>query len=269
MLGQIIPSLTTGSFPVQRIVICLRTAALVFITINSGLPEVQAATTAGPADSPPVPAVVPHALVARQSEFDDLRRKIASGSATLVEVKQSLTETDVGGLTNTVHALYSMGWHRGVYHVLHDMWELTRPKYPEFAWDLIEKAPVRIALASTINRLELSGSNEYLDYIRSHKFDEHEFHRAQVVIALGLNGNPADVEYIKSMADGDNHYVAQSALTALALMDSRKASNAMIDLWKKYRDTPRGNLIQELLQQAYNLTPHHKKTADTSVDNKK
>ena len=224
--------------------------------------------TTAQADTTPAAAGAQHAPLGQQPNYDALRRKIASGMATLAECRKALTETDVGGLTNTVHALYSMGWHRGVYHVLHDMWNKDRAKYPEFAWDLIVKAPVRIALASTINRLELSGSNVYLDYIRAHKYDKHEFHRAQVVVALGLNGNPEDIKYIKSMADGDDHYVVQSAITALALMNSKKASDALIELWKKYRDTPRGNLIEEVLQRAYNLVPH-KRVVDAREENKK
>lgn len=204
----------------------------------------------------------PYMMMAIKPDYVLLRRKITAGVASLAEVRQALTETDVGGLTNTVHALYSMGWQRGVYNILHDMWNKTRVRFPELAWEQIEKAPVRIALASTINRLETSSRNIYLDYIRAHKFDKHEFHRAQVVIALGLNGDPADVDYIKSMVEGDNHYVAQSAITALALMNGSKASRALEDLYKKYHDTPKGNLIQEVLRQAYNLVPHQKKKGD-------
>ena len=161
-----------------------------------------------------------------------------------------------------MHALYSMRWHRGVIHLLYDMWDMKKDKYPELSWDIIDKAPARIALASTICRIQLTGKEKYLEYIRSHEHDRHEFHRAQVVIALGLNGDPADVDYIKGMADGDDVYVAQSAITALSLMGHRKASDAMIDLWFKYRGTPRGNLIQQLLKQAYNLTPHERQVGD-------
>ena len=251
----------------KRISIHLLVLAFGVISITCHVSHVAARMTIAQAQIPP-PSAVQHTPLGQQPNYEALRRKIASGMATLAECRKALTETDVGGLTNTVHALYSMGWHRGVYHVLHDMWNKDRAKYPEFAWDLIVKAPVRIALASTINRLELSGSNVYLDYIRAHKYDKHEFHRAQVVVALGLNGNPEDIKYIKSMADGDDHYVVQSAITALALMNSKKASDALIELWKKYRDTPRGTLIEEVLQRAYNLVPH-KRIADARDEHKK
>jgi len=208
--------------------------------------------------SPP-PSAAQGAAQIPAINYQLLRRKITYGRATLAEVRQALTENDTGKLTNTLHALYSMRWHRGVIHLLHDMWDGKKKQYPELAWDIIDKAPARIALASTINRIQMTGAEEYLGYIRSHENDEHEFHRAQVVIALGLNGDPGDIPYIKSMAEGDNVYVAQSAITALSLMGHKPASDAMIELWFKYRGTPRGNLIQELLQQAYNLTPHEGK----------
>lgn len=216
---------------------------------------------AGP--TPPKPASIPHHAV----NYRFLQRKITFGQATLAEVRQALTDNDTGNITNTLHALYSMRWHRGVIHLLYEMWDLKKGKYPELAWDIIDKAPARIALASTICRIQITGTGKYLQYIRSHENDKNEFNRAQVVIALGLNGDAADVDYIKKMADGDNVYVAQSAITALSLVGHKKASDAMIDLWFKYRGTPRGNLIQELLRQAYNLTPHEKKvTSDTKKD---
>jgi hypothetical protein len=187
--------------------------------------------------------------------YDILRTRIASGQASLAEVRNALTDQDAGGLTNTMHALYSMRWHRGVNHLLEDMWQLNTAKYPEISWDIIREPPVRIALASTISRIQVADIGKYLDYIRSFRDHEHEFIRAQVVIALGLNGYKEDVPYIKSMADGDNHYVAQSAITALALMNSNPAKDALIDLWFKHKDTPRQQLIQEVLDRAYGLVP--------------
>lgn len=196
-----------------------------------------------------------------------LQRKIIYGRATLAEVRQALTDRNIGEITNTLHALYSMRWHRGVIHLLYDMWDKRKKKYPELSWDIIDKAPARIALASTLNRIQVTGTEEYLAYIRSHEHDKRKFKRAQVVIALGFNGDPKDVAYIKSMAEGDDVYVAQSAITGLALMGHKPASDALIDLWFKYRHTPRGNLIQEVLRQAYNLTPHKRKVgADKSAD---
>lgn len=193
--------------------------------------------------------------------YDELRVKIASGRAELAEVRQALTDSDIGRLTNTLHALYSMRWHRGVTTLLQRMWSLRKENYPELHWDAIDEAPARIALASTLSRIYYDDNREYLEYIRAHGDDEHEFHRAQVVIALGFNGSPDDVKYIRSMADGNNHYVAQSAITALSIMDRKAASDAMIELWRKHRGTPRGDLILELLGQAYNLYPTMEKPA--------
>jgi HEAT repeat protein len=86
-------------------------------------------------------------------------------------------------------------------------------------------------------------------------YDDHEFHRAQVVVALGLNGDPDDVEYIKEMANGDNHYVTQSAISSLAIVGHVKAKDAMIELYEKHRGTARGRLILDLLKKAYKWQP--------------
>ena len=85
-------------------------------------------------------------------DYDVLREKITFGNANFSEVREALTEPDILNLTNTLHALYSMRWHRAVLHLLQNIWERKREKYPELAWDLLEKIPPRIALASTINR---------------------------------------------------------------------------------------------------------------------
>lgn len=204
------------------------------------------------------------AVATQAPDYNQLRRKIAAGQATLAEVRQALTDKDIGRLTNTLHALYSMRWHRGVIYLLGNMWELGKERYPELNWDSIAVAPARIALASTLSRIYYDDNDEYLEFIRSHANDEHEFHRSQVVVALGFNGDIDDVEYIKTMADGDNHYVAQSAITGLSLMNRKAASDAMIELWRKHRGTPRGDLLLELLRQVYNLVPTTEKPATDS-----
>ncbi len=187
--------------------------------------------------------------------YDLLHKKIAYGKAFLADVRQALTNTDTAAITNTIHALYAMRGHRGVYNLLFDMWQLNKKKYPELAWEQISSPPARIALASTINRVQIINTDEYKNYIRSFKHDGHEFHRAQVAIALGFNGSPDDVEYIKTLAAGTNHYVAQSAITALAIMGGDFARNAMIELFYIHGNTPRGKLLETLLSQAYDWIP--------------
>jgi len=187
-----------------------------------------------------------------ETRLFELQQKITYGNATLIEVKQALSNTsDVAGLTNTLHAMYSMRWHRGVINLLDDVWANKNTKVPELAWDALSKVPARIALASTINRIRSMNQPEYLEYIRSHRYDEHEFHRAQVVISLGLNGDPIDVAYLQEMAEGDNVYVAQSAITALGILVHPKSKEALSTLSQKYVDDDRGRLIREVFQKAY------------------
>jgi hypothetical protein len=194
-------------------------------------------------------------FIKQEKYFDALHTKIASGTASFIEVRQALTDRNIGALTNTVHALYSMRIHRHVHNLLFDMWSMKKDKYPDLSWDLIAKAPTRIALASTMSRIQINDAHEYKDYIRSHKYDDHEFHRAQVVVALGLIGDPIDVPYLKEMASSDNTYVVQSAITGLAFMNNVQARDALVNIWKEFQKDPRADLILEVLAKAYDWVP--------------
>ena len=198
-----------------------------------------------------------HALANNEAvlDYDKLREKITYGKATFAEVREALTEPNVVNLTNTLHALYSMRWHRAVLHLYQNIWDRKRGQYPELAWELLEKIPPRIALASTINRVRIFNTEEYKAFIRSHRYDDHEFIRAQVVVSLGLNGDPDDIEYLVKMVHSTNHYVVQTAMTSLALLGHVRAKEAMIILEKTYRDESRGKLLRELLKQAYHWEP--------------
>ena len=208
-------------------------------------------------DSVTVSAPAPRANVPLQEEvnYTILRRRIAYGEARLFDVLQALTEPDVRGLANTVHALYSMRIQRGVLHALEGLWIQDRDKYPKFAWEEASTPTVRIAIASTLNRVKIVETNEYLSFIRAHKYDDEPFNRAQVAVALGFNGSREDLAYLEEMADQDNHYVAQSAITALSLVGGNAAREILIKLNQKHAGTARGRLIGELLQSAYGWPP--------------
>jgi HEAT repeat protein len=233
LLGQVIPS----------------AAAAALLAVAFGLAPAPVAA----ADSGPDTATAPDAISAQQ--YLTLQRKIIAGRATFAEVRQALTDPDIGSLTNTVHGLYSMRWHRGVFNVLHSMWNGKPVEFPELQWTQFAKAPVRLALAGTLLRIEPFRKQDYLDYLREHRADQHEFHRAQVTIGLGFNGSADDVAWIRDMAAGDNPFVAQSAITALGLMDRPQARDALIELDSKFRTDPRGRIISEVLARAYEWPP--------------
>jgi len=188
-------------------------------------------------------------------DYSTLRESIIYGRASLGETRRAMTERDPASLSNTIHALYLMRWHRGVVHLLNGMWDNDQEKYPELAWDLIVKRPARIALASTLNRIRIIKTESQLEFIRIHRDDPHEFNRAQVAIALGYNGDPQDLEYLRAMGDGVNHYVAQSAVTALSLFGGEQARRTLSELEEKHRGNPRGVLIKQLLREAYDWPP--------------
>ncbi len=178
---------------------------------------------------------------------------LLTGHATLADVRLALTERNVALLTNSLHALYAMRWHRGVWHLLDDIWAGRRAAYPELSWDLLEKPPARVALASTLNRMKIVDTREYQDYIRGQKDASHEFIRAQVAVALGFNGDPADIPLLRKYAEGGNPYVAQSAITGLGLMDNDLARKTLIELRDafKEKEPARSKLIAEVLDAAY------------------
>ena len=217
---------------------------------------------AAAADAPSAPQAAAADQPAAQTEpkssltpVDEQRLNIAlmTGHATLADVRLALTERNVSLLTNSLHMLYTMRWHRGVWYLLDDLWAMKHDAYPELSWDLLEKPPARVALASTLIRIKIVDTREYQDYIRSQKDAKHEFIRAQVAVALGFNGDPADIPLLREYAQGDNPYVAQSAITGLGLMDNELARQALTELRDafKEKEPARSKLIAEVLDAAY------------------
>jgi hypothetical protein len=196
--------------------------------------------------------------------YKELYQRIYSGKATLEQVKLALTTRDQTKLVNTMHALYAMKWHVGVRKLLDKMWDTGSNKNidPNISLELIQKPPVRIALASTINRIDTLKSKELRDYIRSFKYDDNEQIRGQVLVALGLNGDPVDVPYLEEMADSDNRYLTQISVSSLAFMGNSTAKDSLIVLAKKHYDNPRGKLILDVLSRAYNVVPITKEQAE-------
>ena len=224
------------------------------------VPEAQK-TSAAPADksgtseqSPGNGNTVAEKNIVKQSDYQILQRKILYGNASLAEMRQAFTNRDMLGLCNTIHALFSMRWHRGALNILDAMWETNRGKYPEFSWDLIENTSARIAVASSLNRINPQNS-DYLKYIRSQMDNDDDFNKAQVAVALGFNADPQDVPFLKTASEGNNAYVVQSAITGLALMNNVPARDALIELLGESRNTAKGELISNVLKQAYSWIP--------------
>ncbi len=229
-------------------------SAIALATVSATVLEQQPRSL--PRDAGPAPLAAPSAAApAPQYDYARLRQKITYGRATLADARRSLTDPDPVSLANTLHALYTMRQHRGVIHLLDGMWAVDEGKFPELAWEHIARPPARIALASTLNRIRIVRTETYINYVRAHKDDEHEFNRAQVAVALGFNGHLDDLPYLEAMSDGDNHYVAQSAITGLSLFGGKRARNILIKLADKYRGTSRGDLMTEMLRHAYRWPP--------------
>ncbi len=214
----------------------------------------------------PVSIETPQPKEKPRYDYDKLRQRITYGRATLADARRAMTDPDPVSLSNSIHAFYIMRRHRPVVHLLNGMWALNEEKYPELAWDQIAKPPARIALASTLNRIRIVKTEPYQQYIRLHKNAAHEFIRAQVSVALGFNGDAVDLPYLKAMSSGDNHYVAQSAITALSVFGGERARDILIELAEKYRGTPRGDLMTEMLRSAYRWPPPQERPIPVTKD---
>ncbi len=191
-------------------------------------------------------------------DYTQLQLRVVNGQASFPEVVRALSDADVARLVNTVHMMHSQRWQRASVRLLLALWR--QQDTVAFPGDLnperFAKPPVRLALASTLLRMEAPGRDAYLRYLLEHRYDAHEFHRAQVVIGLGLNRNPKDVDYLEEMASSGNDYVVQAAVTALGLMQDLRARQALGRLWERHRGGALGELIEGVLARVYRVTPH-------------
>ncbi len=194
--------------------------------------------------------------------YQDIYQLIYTGRARLSQVQWALGSGNTTQLINVMHALYAMRGHSGVYRMLYRMWRLAMDDDPDINWTLIKQAPVRIALASTINRIDILESRDLRDYIRSFKYDDLDVNRGQTLAALGLNGDPVDIPYLQETADSDNVYLTQIAVAALGFMSNSGARDALTTLARKHYKTPRGDLILGVLERVYNVVA----TTESGID---
>ncbi|MHC8441351.1 MAG: HEAT repeat domain-containing protein [Candidatus Eutrophobiaceae bacterium] len=193
---------------------------------------------------------------ASDADYAEWQKLIGASDAGFVDVLKALSDPQPGRLVNTVHLLWQMRWQPQSRTLLGSLWrDNGREQYPHISWELFAKPPVRLALASVLLRMRETDSGEYLDYLLEHREDQHEFNRAQVIVGLGLNGDPGDVPYLEERAEKDTDYVVQSAITALGLMDDAAARMALARLWKANRGEPKGNLAAQVLKNIYWVEP--------------
>jgi hypothetical protein len=191
-----------------------------------------------PGPSTPVPSgapapVIDHSASARP--HDRLREAIRQGRATEAEVLAALAGDDVKGLANTLHALYWMGDSPWVRALLLALWDEDLGAYPELDWGRLSAPAVRVAVASTRARLDPTGREGALAYLREALEDPEPFVRAQAAVGLGLAGSEADVPRLAEAGRDDSPYVAGAAVLALRVLGSQPAWEAV----RALRDDPR------------------------------
>lgn len=185
------------------------------------------------------------------NEFDSLYKKIVSGRATLREIEYSLSVGTLGDTANIVHALYTISTSIIVRKLLHDLWYEETARRPHIPWQRLKNPIVRVALASTIERMLPGASKEFLTYIRQQKDHEAYFVRAQVAVSLGLIGEQNDLPLLIDYLSDSSDYVFQSTVVGLAYMYNSGAKSALIRSLTEIASEHRRKLVREALLYTY------------------
>lgn len=189
----------------------------------------QDLTDPGPRAVSPVPATAVAAAPPR-SPRDLTRERIRLQEATREEVLDALEEDEVRGLANTVHVLYFMAGAGWVRDLLQALWEQDLRAYPTLHWGRLSAPAVRVALASTLARLDPPGREVFLAYLRQALSDPESFVRAQAAVGLGLSGTDEDAPRIEALARGGGPYDAEAAVKALAILGTEAGRAALLRL---------------------------------------
>jgi len=186
------------------------------------------------------------------AQADIILAKIVSGRASLSDIKSGLSVGKPGDTANLLHALHTMRDSLIVTKLLHAIWYQRHDLHPDIPWERLELPLVRVALASTLNRTFGSNTAEFLDYIREQRDNEIFLVRSQVAVALGMNGDPQDIDTLAGYVSDKSDHVAKSAITGLAFMYNAKAREELIHLLELQSDNDkRARLIRKALLHTY------------------
>lgn len=184
-----------------------------------------------------------------------LQQRIREGRASIKDIKQALGVGEVGDVANALTALYSMRRNAEVRELLYALWRDERQQYADLPWERLQHPVVRTAIAAVMNRIAAGTVDELLTYLRGQAEHEDKLVRAQVALALGMTGDLQDLPLLQRYADGDNEYVAQSAILGLGYVYHKQAKEALISLHNTHQDNARGHYIAGILRDVYQWRP--------------
>ncbi len=201
-------------------------------------------STPATAQTTPIPEKPP----LPRHQYDNLQLRLAAGGVDMSELRWALTDPDVTALTKTTHLLPAMAWHRSALYLIDDLWALKSEKYPELNWRLIAEPPVRIALASTLARLQKEDKKtEYIDYINRFRDDPDPFNQLQVIIAMGYMRDSGNTDYLASRLNSASPLIVKNAISALASLGEGPARNIVVELGKTHHDETMRLFINKVL----------------------
>lgn len=184
-----------------------------------------------------------------------LRDRVASGSASIADIKRAIKIGKPGDVANVLAATYNMRANPQVRSLLFDMWREVKSEHADLPWDKLQHPVIRTALAAVMNRIAAGTIAEFMDYLHSQADSDIELVRAQVALALGMTGYSDDIPQLKKYAQGESEYVAKSAILGLGYVYNDEAKQTLIDLREQYSGTPRGVYITGMLREAYLWNP--------------
>lgn len=207
------------------------------------------------------------AEASRRAHYDGLRQTIMQSKATIPTIVEALEQPYQLGVANTLYALHKMHFFRPVHHLMDALWQNNQSKYPNVNWAAINSDNGRIALATTLMRVKVKNTEEYIQYIRTHQDSEDPQVLSQVGMALGFNADINDLPYLERLAESDTPKIAEGAITGLSTFQGNKAKRVMIGLAKKYDGTARGKFLKQMLRDFYSWPPMQPYEAQSPLPN--
>jgi hypothetical protein len=193
------------------------------------------------------------------TEFADpvvvLRDRVASGTASIADIKRAIEIGKPGDIANVLAATYNMRANAQVRSLLFDMWREVKSTHADLPWQKLQHPVIRTALAAVMNRIAAGTIPEFMDYLRSQADSDIDLVRAQVAVALGMTGYAEDIPLLKKYAGDESYYVAKSAILGLGYVYNDEARQTLIELRDEYSGTARGVYITGMLREAYHWQP--------------
>lgn len=165
---------------------------------------------------------------AQQYSYDALQNRIIRGQAKFEEILYALTDDQPSRLSNVFHSLSLYRDDNRIFVLLTDIWKDNRTDHPELSWAAMSDPHARVALATTLARIDKDNYSGYYSYVMLNVQNDDSEVRANSAIGLGFIGGDQDIGTLREMIISDPITgVAANAATALILIGTKAAEDAL------------------------------------------